>query len=1034
MEDERTFSFALHDQLPTVHHVVSSIMELAPGGRPSEKNETNIRKLVINAYMTKLVDIWSKAFKQENVQCRKTVKKKIHKELEIYYNEVVTSNSRKKPVNKRKRQMEWRKKSLVLFNIKKLTSDPNNFHESEKKFYFDQLDYSSRKMYLSEEIDEEFEKEEEEKRLAQNERLNAIESELSYIYDDVDEVEDVDKSKNEVNDVDLNSTLVTDVSINRSGAVRVKSVNVDDASTQTTNEYFDQPEIRHARKLTDHVKSTCVKVSVKCGISAQKSIVAVQTVTEGMYGHKYYCSKEEALENDPTLAEYRNGAPEKKVKCLGPKSKEHYIPYKNVLPTPKTINDYKQRMAIQEESEAADELYHKPNDVKCTLHYDTTSRCKIDGEWPAIILNFSGKKRFSLRPLFFAYEDRAQIVSLIVETLTRLAILASAKTFIEVTAKELWEQIDVIMTDSVEKNLKIEDGISSKVGSQHIPLHLLCKAHTVEALDRSNLSVLEKIEAKLNFREALISTAPSIKSFLRGEKSVSTAAIKTIINFISHDKSATSTNQASLFDYILEREDKVKHISLYQERRFTKLGYSCASILDAFPYIRMVVNETHLNNQHVEIMRVLMDSEFLLSELNSLAYFTYKVTLPLLNVVESGTQDDLCQIFPQLCQDLKDGSLETLKNYIVEYRHITLNKPVSEVEISLLRQMCYEAAKTIQLQCGREYGIGAYSQLPQRATQIFNLTVDERSSLETSNVICERELGVFDHRSHVAKSRNKRFKAKNLRNDMVLHKSNFDNAVSKLSTAILKQINQQELEWTNEQKELHRKKVEEKMEQARHTSEYTNKLLQKCKSWGGPVTSTEELIHILEDKPDLSDNIVRTELAYYRDTHKADVIGNPKLFKLNKISSEDRLTNFFVLLNGYSNRDQQIPLPNDADALRVLQNIDGEVEVEETVNHVVNVNDICVTLWMLPNGVTTWYLGYCQDIKEDGYVVEHLIRVKSASNLKWKYPMIADIATVNAEQILVSDIVGDWDVNTDRNMTFTLRNHVCINNKFTQLN
>ena len=83
---------------------------------------------------------------------------------------------------------------------------------------------------------------------------------------------------------------------------------------------------------------------------------------------------------------------------------------------------------------------------------------------------------------------------------------------------------------------------------------------------------------------------------------MSVAAIKTIINFVSHDKSVTSMNQAALFDHILKRENKVKHILLYQERRFTELGYSGASILDALPYIRMVANETHLNNQHVEII------------------------------------------------------------------------------------------------------------------------------------------------------------------------------------------------------------------------------------------------------------------------------------------------------------------------------------------------------------------------------------------------------------------------------------------------
>ena len=89
------FSFAFHDQLPTVNHVVSSIMELSPGGQPYENGETKLRKYVISAYMNKLIETWSKAFKIQHVQCRKTVKKKIRKQLEIYYKDVIISSRKK---------------------------------------------------------------------------------------------------------------------------------------------------------------------------------------------------------------------------------------------------------------------------------------------------------------------------------------------------------------------------------------------------------------------------------------------------------------------------------------------------------------------------------------------------------------------------------------------------------------------------------------------------------------------------------------------------------------------------------------------------------------------------------------------------------------------------------------------------------------------------------------------------------------------------------------------------------------------------
>ena len=93
-------------------------------------------------------------------------------------------------------------------------------------------------------------------------------------------------------------------------------------------------------------------------------------------------------------------------------------------------------------------LYSKSDATKVTLHFDSTTRSKIDGDWPSLILIFSENKRFSLRPIFFAYEDRAQIVRLIVETYKRLATTLDDNAC---SAKILWERTTALMTDSVTK-------------------------------------------------------------------------------------------------------------------------------------------------------------------------------------------------------------------------------------------------------------------------------------------------------------------------------------------------------------------------------------------------------------------------------------------------------------------------------------------------------------------------------------------------------------------------------------------------------
>ena len=705
--------FVLGDILPTYYDAAIAIFRIASKPDAPKMKET------INSYAKALVDMWEQSFTSHHVLSRPAVVDRLTKLVSLYYNKVYNKANRtseKKTHHKdchkqkslRTLNKIWKGTEIEFeFNRRKISFPINSLldivkHEdsltgAEKVFYFDQK--GARICRLSEEIDEAWVAE-------QLILLNGLQANDMAPIKPLDD--DVDTS-----DTCLNSTMIDvsdlETSVNRSGLKRIPT---EEEETQTEYQYSEKPSIRQVRDCTPQIKKACVKVSVKCGISTAMATVAVQAVCEELYGHTYYLSKEEAIEKNPNLSKYKDSLPsvpkrprlaKLKQSAKPISSKKDYIPYKDVLPSARTLNDYKQLMAVQTESEAADALHNTSPGVLCTLHYDTTKRCKIDGEWPSIIFSFSDKQRYVLRPIFFAYEDRKQIVNLLVETFERLALLVNggANQLPLISAKSLWEKISIIMTDSVEKNLHIENDIAAALHSAHIPLHLLCKAHTVEALDRSNINVLANLETSLNFKQALESINPGVKSFLRGEKSVALSAIKSILNFVSHDKSSSSTNQADLFDYVLQREDKVKHISLYQERRFTKLGYSCASILDAIPYIQMVLNETNLSNLHTEIVQLFLDSELLLTELSCLSYFTHKVSLPLLYAVEICNQDELCSIFPKLYADLVDGSMETLGDFIVKYQHFEIKEPSTDLEKEVLKQMCYDAAETIDRQCGR---------------------------------------------------------------------------------------------------------------------------------------------------------------------------------------------------------------------------------------------------------------------------------------------------------------------------------------------
>ena len=241
-------------------------------------------------------------------------------------------------------------------------------------FYIDQK--SVRECRLSEEIDYEYEN-------AKDKEEEEITLEDSFIFDhEFDEI--ISQQKD------------------RSGYVEVcRSKNAMTVDKKTQVNIQHEPEIRKVRNTTEDIKNTVATVSYRAGVSVPKARVAVQAVCEKLYGHKYLLQP-----NLPTIEEEDDEMCEPIIKK--PRNQEEYKLYKNVLPSSKTINNYKHNKALQQEIDAAKALQDKDPETKVTLHYDTTRRSRVDGEWPALILNFISSdpeknRMINLRPLFFCF-------------------------------------------------------------------------------------------------------------------------------------------------------------------------------------------------------------------------------------------------------------------------------------------------------------------------------------------------------------------------------------------------------------------------------------------------------------------------------------------------------------------------------------------------------------------------------------------------------------------------------------------------------
>ena len=82
---------------------------------------------------------------------------------------------------------------------------------------------------------------------------------------------------------------------------------------------------------------------------------------------------------------------------------------------------------------------------------------------------------------------------------------------------------------------------------------------------------------------------------------------------------------------------------------------------------------------------------------------------------------------------------------------------------------------------------------------------------------------------------------------------------------------------------------------------------------------------------------------------------------------------------------------------------------------------------MTEEKMNKWYIASCEGKNPDGtYEMDDLTRVQRGSHLKWKQPVRINKINSQAESIVECGDNGELDVSQERNMTFTLQNHVYI--------
>ena len=223
------------------------------------------------------------------------------------------------------------------------------------------------------------------------------------------------------------------------------------------------------------------------------------------------------------------------------------------------------------------------------------------------------------------------------------------------------------------------------------------------------------------------------------------------------------------------------------------------------------------------------------------------------------------------------------------------------------------------------------------------------------------------------------------------------------------------------------------MKSAESVSTYVKKLLQKCKGWGSPCTTPNELETCIKHHTDLNEVVVKTELSYFVNTHKSEPIMNRDLFKI-MIPHSERLQNLMVLLGD----NDSIATSMQASVLDLPSNQDlSEALLKPVVTERRLINEMYVVVWQEDDGLQ-WYLGFvCKELEDNKYRVEHLERYPSTQNDFWRHPQDDNNQDVSKEQILRFKVDGGWNVKTPTTTrivsTYHLKNSQQIQNAFTKL-
>ena len=526
------------------------------------------------------------------------------------------------------------------------------------------------------------------------------------------------------------------------------------------------------------------------------------------------------------------------------------------------------------------------------------------------------KKFYPFPTLSLSAETRENLSQL---KLTILAILSAVSG---VSSEELWRRIDFTMTDSTIHNMKVDEMVSSALGTDHTPAHLLCQVHPACMFTRCLQKLFKKIDVTIGPDKIFSLFAVPLSDV---QDSVLQQWMDCATRLVTHDYDHKSWNYADQFDiFISPLQNPAKRL---QKERFNSFIYTALITLFLDKHISKFLNKfTNITNSLACIIRSFESLEYLRVLAAVAVVIGIHLIEPYLSLTTSSstTWAKLVEAFPSLYTDLTTTSPDRLLDLTrpafsfispERFKECLYSPHLLQPTEQVIQQYRGEICKVLglllpmladgwKMQRGDMFDFGGGSSQEGRVLKVKDLNQEKLSDAPVHNLDSERAVGAVNYGLKVRGAK----QIKSVSSSLVKARA-AELIEGKEVTKEMKQVMKKGgavpeiLEaWEKKQSELKKQGMEDKeisniAEDKRRISD-----LATLTGMGGPFTKSDQVQRFLED-PSLDDSLKNKRMYLEVRYAKLSSLSFPKssdVFRLKKkgknLSSAEYATNLTTYL------------------------------------------------------------------------------------------------------------------------------------------